>query len=381
VGDPESLGTKELTMNKRILAATLSVYLLAGACGSGGGEASTPSAITPNATSVETTPTLGAEPSAAPAEATCVPTISPGADVPAGVVAAFDREAGQLAEGLAIDAGGNILITFSPLGQLLRAAPGSDSFEVVGSIPDWTGEGLGMLGLAVHDDGDVFAAVDSVGSTGVWRFECGAGEPELILGTEDIGLPNSLVFDADGNLFITDSNSGRGGQALGAVWRIATDGAITKWLEDPLLGGTDPFGLGPIGANGIALYEDSLLITSTDTNQVFAVAKRDDGTPGPITVLADEPDIFAPDGLTVDEQGNIYIAMAGPSAIALLTADGAVQQVAQGANDGLDLPANVALATRSNGSQVIYATNVAIFPDFGTGVGPALVAVDPLPTN
>ena len=316
------------------------------------------------------------------ATSTCVPTESPAADVPAGVVAAFDREAGQLAEGLAIDAGGNILITFSPLGQLLRAAPGSDSFEVVGSIPNWTGEGLGLLGLAVDDAGNVYAAAQSTGSTGVWRFECGAGEPTLVEGTDALGVPNSMVFDSDGNLFVTDSNSGSDGdQALGAIWRIGTDGSVTKWLEDPMLGGTDPFGLGPIGVNGIALHDGTLVVATTDTNLILAIEVLDDGTPGPISVLAEAPLVFAPDGLTIDERGDIYIAMAGPSAIARLTPDGVVQEVAQGAEDGLDLPANVALAARADGSTVIYATNVAIFPDFGTGIGPALVAVDPLPTN
>ncbi len=364
-------------MNKywRTIAATSCAGLLAVSCGGNDNNDATEDAAAVDTT----TEVVVAEPAEPPISPTCVSTASPNADVPAGVVAAFDRDAGQLAEGLAIDAGGNILITFSPLGQMLRAQPGSDSFEVVGEIPGWTGEGLGLLGLAIDESGDVFAAAQSTGSTGVWRFECGSGEPTLVEGTEVLGVPNSLVFDDDGNLFVTDSNSGsQGDQALGAIWRIGTDGSVVKWLEDPILGGTDPFGLGPLGANGIAFDAGAFVVATTDTNQILTVEMLDDGTPGAITVVAGEPNVFAPDGLAIDAGGNIYIAMAGPSAIALLSPDGAVQEVAQGAKDGLDLPANVALATRADGSSVIYATNVAIFPDFGTGIGPALVAVDPL---
>lgn len=395
----------------KTMAAALAVGLLAGACGGDDGDAATRAAIAeptaavevdsspagspPEATgdaAADADTTDGAEAEAegpdvgrsepAPASPICVPTQSPRAEVPAGVVIAFDREVGQLSEGLAIDVGGNILLSFSPLGQLLRVEPGSDTFEVVGSVPDWTGEGLGLLGLAIDDAGDVYAAAQSAGSTGVWRFECGAGEPTLVEGTDALGIPNSLVFDGDGTLFVTDSNSGADGdQALGAIWRIGTDGSVTKWLEDPMLGGTDPFGLGPTGANGIDIHDGTLVVATTDTNQILAVDVGDDGTPGPIRVLAEAPLVFAPDGLAIDERGDIYIAMAGPSAVALLTPDGVVQEVAQGAKDGLDLPADVAFASRADGSSVIYATNVALFPDFGTGIGPALVAVDPLPTS
>ena len=114
--------------------------------------------------------------------------------------------------------------------QLLKFAPGSSEYGVLAEVPDWGGSATDFLGLAVDDVGHVYGASES----GVWKFDCRTGEPTVFEGTEDIGFPNALAFDDQGNLYLSDSwSNGDRDIPFGAIWRIGADvaGSAVKRVD------------------------------------------------------------------------------------------------------------------------------------------------------
>lgn len=308
-------------------------------------------------------------------ESTCPEPAPNDAPQPAGIVAALDPAAGEYVEGITVDRSGNVYVTLIEQGQILKFAPGSSDYDVFGEIPDWELDGLGFLGLAIDDRGDIYGAVDSGESTGVWKFDCVTGAATRFPGTEDIALPNALAFDDQGNLYVTDSRpNGDEDVPPGAIWRIDSDGTVEKWLETDALAGTGAYGLGgPFGANGIAFREGTLYVAVVEKDSIVSIPILDDGTPGDVSVVAEGG--FTPDGIALDAEGRIYVADPAASAIKRVALDGTVEVLAQGAADGLDLP--VSLAFGIDGTRLtLYATNLASFEMFTTGVGPGLVAID-----
>ena len=127
------------------------------------------------------------------------PAASPAASSRTQVIARFDAAAGELSEGVAVDADGTVYASLSPLGQLVRIGSDGD-YEVVGTVAGLQEGDVGMLGLAPHPDGSIYATVVSTNpdANGVWRIDVDTGEVERVSGTEQIGLPNGLAFTADG---------------------------------------------------------------------------------------------------------------------------------------------------------------------------------------
>jgi gluconolactonase len=107
--------------------------------------------------------------------------------------------------------------------------------------------------------------------------------------------PNYPVFDRRGRLYISDS--GKWKQQNGFVWRFEPDGS------GQMIGG--PFGY----ANGLAISADerSLFIVESDTACVFRFELSEDGKLGRGEVYAQSVGRL-PDGLALDETGNLYVA-------------------------------------------------------------------------
>ena len=103
-------------------------------------------------------------------------------------------------------------------------------------------------------------------------------------------FPNDVTLDKRGNVYATDTSRG-------AVWRISPRGSAEVWADHPLLKGSGAFGFGfPIGANGIALRHNTIIVANTERGLLVALPIEPDGSAGAPTVLAESPALVGPMG-------------------------------------------------------------------------------------
>src|SRR4051812_25417097 len=119
-------------------------------------------------------------------------------------------------------------------------------------------------------------------------FATGAGGHAMV-------CPNYPVFDRRGRLYVSDSGTWK--KRNGCLLRFEPDGS------GRVIGG--PFGY----ANGLAITADerNLFLVESDTDRVYRFGLTGDGDLGGSEVYA-EPVGRLPDGLALDEAGNLYVA-------------------------------------------------------------------------
>lgn len=311
------------------------------------------------------------------AQGTPSPAASPAPGAEARFIARFDAAAGELPEGVTVDADGTVYASLSPLGQLVRITSGG-GYEVVGTVEGLQEGDIGMLGLTARADGSVYAGVFSANADahGVWRFDLDTGEAARVPGTEQIGLPNAVAFDVAGTAYVTDT-------IAGAVWRVPPGGAAERWLQHPLLEGDGSIGFPfPVGANGIDVDDAgrTVYVAVLERGTVVTVPIGEDGAAGEPAVYAEFADAqgaVVVDGLILDEAGNVYVAQPAANTVARVTPGGATETVATQA-DGLDGPASVAVGQDADGMERLYVSNfsVALAPLVPPGgAGPGIVTI------
>jgi sugar lactone lactonase YvrE len=201
------------------------------------------------------------------------------------------------------------------------------------------------VGAATLDPAEYEAGIYKIPATGGPVTTFFAKDPAMT-------LPNGLVFDKDGNLFVTDS-------ALGAIFKVSPDGqTVTNWLTDPLLKGDSSeanpcktvLGI-PLGANGLALSNNAFYVANTDKASLIKIPINADGSPGAtVEFSTSDPATCLPlqgaDGITADADGSILVVgNAGNSLVRIDTGGEATVLVQGGLLDG---PASVAFATLSS---------------------------------
>jgi sugar lactone lactonase YvrE len=293
-------------------------------------------------------------------------------------VVQFNPDAGQLPEGVTVDKTGNVFVSLSPLGELVKVAPGSGEAEPFGSVPGLQDGDIGLIGLAVDAPGNVSGGVFSFNddldttATGVWKFDRKTGVAERVPGTKAIQLPNSIAFDKRGTMYITDS-------ITGAVWRVPKKGGSAEpWIVNPLLAGDGSAGFPfPIGANGIAVRQNTVYVSTTETGLIVTVPILPDGSAGEAalytTVTDKNGDLIALDGIALDVHGNVYIAAPLANAVVRVNKDGSVETLASG--DPLDGPTSVAFGTGKGDRQSVFAVNFSVALGGPLGAGPSLVKI------
>jgi sugar lactone lactonase YvrE len=264
-------------------------------------------------------------------------------------------------EGLAIDKKGNIYVSIAEQAEIRRITPdGTES--ILTTLP---AGGFGLLGLAVDAPGNIYAALASANPAtgGVYRVSRD-GVSERLPGSEAILVPNALVFDKQGNLYVTDT-------ILGAVWLIPRGGQAELWLQDELLEGTGVLlgGNTPIGANGIAYRQGTLYVANTEKGTIVRIPVNSDGSPGTPDVLTDG--IFGVDGLALDVLDNIYaVSVTDDKLVRVNLADTSLTVLVE--NDGLDGPASLAFGTGKGARKYVFIANFALF----SGANPGVVKFD-----
>lgn len=199
-------------------------------------------------------------------------------------------------EGPAFDRNGNLYVTSIYDGRIFKITPDkkvSTIFNNKSIKPD---------GLAIHKDGRLFVAcltgellAMKTDGSDVTNFDVKYnGKPERL---------NDLVFDAKGNLYVTDF-TGTVAKPTGGIYRYSADFKTVQPVYE-----------GMASANGIGLSPKGNEIWASETARgtLLHLTLLEDGITLRPTVGATHPYYFTghpgPDSLAIDQNGNIYQAM------------------------------------------------------------------------
>jgi sugar lactone lactonase YvrE len=296
------------------------------------------------------------------------------------VVSDFSSADGGLPEGLIIDKSGNMYVTVGypfwfeipeGFGEVWRI----DTDGQITVLDAWPG-GPSGAGLAVGPSGVLYYAYPNPpdpDTNGVYRLD-GQGERERLPGSENIALANGLALNRKGDLYVSDS-------LLGAVWRIPHDGGAAEiWARHEFLAGCD---VGGFGANGVALWKESLYVANTDMGLLTRVPILEDGRAGEPEIIAGDSDcdpsdeLFSMDGLALDVHGNVFALLVLTSKLVRIDPVDGSHTVLLTAEDGLSNPASIAFGTGKGNRQSVLMSNFALLEPGPPGnLGPGVLKLD-----
>jgi gluconolactonase len=161
-----------------------------------------------------------------------------------------------------------------------------------------------LLGIALDGDNNIYicdsghAAVQKVNTKGMVKtYSTGCVDEPFI-------MPNYLVFDKQGNMYISDSGVWK--KDNGKIYKIKANGECEVWCrklkEFP---------------NGLCLDAEEkhlYVVMSLNPPNISRIAINLDGTAGLVDRVVDLPKTV-PDGLAFDENNNLYISCYRPDAI------------------------------------------------------------------
>lgn len=124
-----------------------------------------------------------------------------------------------------------------------------------------------------------------------------------------LSIPNFCSYDAEGNLYVSNSSSQPGNKVFEEFTTPAPNGAVARIRPD---GRGEVVATGIYFANGTAIdpNEDAVYVLESSRNDCVRIAIKKDGTFG-------KPEIYAsgfpsiPDGMAFDVQRNLYVTLPG----------------------------------------------------------------------
>lgn len=200
-------------------------------------------------------------------------------------------------EGIAVHADGSVWCG-GEQGQIFRIEPDGRAMEQIASTGGF------CLGVAFGPAGDLY--VCDVKHAAVMRVDVQSGAVETFADGASgrrMRNPNFPAFDADGRLYVSDSNAMH--EPGPGVYRFLPDGSGELW-----------YGRDVNFANGLALAPDdtSLFVAETFSGRVFRLPIEPDGSAGEREELFGAPGVL-PDGLAFGNDGTLYVACYHPSQI------------------------------------------------------------------
>ena len=274
---------------------------------------------------------------------------------------AFDPELNEFPESVSADVSGNVYVSLrGSNGEIWRIKPNGEMalhFRLDPLPPEGS---LGILGVRTDGPDKLFAAVASFdpATSGVWEIRIN-GKAHRVEGSEIMIAPDDLVFDDDGNIYVTDV-------ILGAVWRMSPEGyggyTVQPWVIDPLLAGNGISGQGiPLGANGIAYHDGRIHVAVTERAHIVSFDVLNDGSAGPAEIYAAHPSLFTIDGITVDHEGTVYGAVVALGGVSLgrvmRIEEGQVPVEILGPADGLQLITSLTFGSHPTDCDFLYVVN------------------------
>ena len=205
---------------------------------------------------------------------------------------------GSFLEGPAFDRDGNLYLVDIPFGRIFRVAPDGEFTLVV----EYDGE---PNGLKFHSDGRALIA-DHKNGLMVLDPNSSTIEPYLdrpIL--ERFKGLNDLTFAENGDLYFTDQGQSGLHDPTGRVYRLSPNGNL-----DCLLGNVP-------SPNGLVMAADegSLLLAVTRANCIWRVPLLLDGQPSKVGIFVNLTGGIGPDGLALDQDGNLAVCHPGIGAV------------------------------------------------------------------
>jgi gluconolactonase len=174
-------------------------------------------------------------------------------------------------------------------------------------------EGGFVLGMAHDADGNVFtcdeklACINRITPQGeVSVYATGSAD-------ERMRLTNYPVFDDAGNLYVSDS--GDFGAQNGIIWRVLPGGHAEIW---------DRSANGFTNGMCLSAQGDALYVVESSPPLISRLEIRPDGTAGKRTVVVELPR-QVPDGVALDVEGNLFIALFNPNILYRFTTSGTLE--------------------------------------------------------
>lgn len=208
-------------------------------------------------------------------------------------------------EGPSFDRAGNLYCTDIPYGRIFRITP-EGAFTVVA---EYDGE---PNGLKIHKDGRIFVCDQK---HGLMVLEPGDKQPRSFLSRallERLKGPNDLVFARNGDLYFTDQAQTGHHDPSGRLIRLGADGRVDVLLRNVP------------SPNGLVLNADETMVflAVTRANAIWRVPLLPSGGVSKVGTFIQMSGGGGPDGMAIDEEGNIAVAHAGLGSVWLFSPQG-----------------------------------------------------------
>ena len=200
------------------------------------------------------------------------------------VLAHFDRGEGQVAESIAPEPGGGVVIGMIQARQVVRVAQ-DGAVQVLATMPLPPDGGTttpvvgtaGVTGVTRSDNGTVYFLYSSGrgGLTGIWQVRRSGG-PRLVVPLPADTFPNALVIDGRRDRFLVTDSTG------GHIWQAPLRGGEPSvWSADPALAPSGFF-----GANGMKIHNGAVWASNSDHGTIMRIPVTQDGGSGRAEVRA-----------------------------------------------------------------------------------------------
>ena len=242
-----------------------------------------------------------------------------------------------------------------------------------------------LSNIAIDSDGRIYALSTQLGllrftkqGQSYQQSAYGAPLPDIppvVPGPDFPPIPNDVVFDDDGNAYVTDS-------LQATIFRYGPGGgAPTIWFQSPLFVGSGPI---PFGPNGIRLDPDRefvyMVSTTSPTNPGLGIIYRlplvNSPSPGDLEVFHQYAMGEGPDQLAFAKKGELYVTLAFTNQISILSTSGVeITRISSQPGDEvpLDNPAGIAFDDKNKSvliaNHALLSCNPANFAVLSVYVG------------
>lgn len=262
-------------------------------------------------------------------------------DIAAGEVQPFGDLVATRTEGIIFDASGTLFVSAlvnEADDQLLQFSP-DGTHEVVA-------EAESILGLASHSTGILAAGI---GTGELLLIDPASGGSDVI--ADELGAPNFVVTTPWGTTLVSDDTRG-----TSIIQEVTLDGVASVWSDEV----PTPNGM------VFSLDNRTLYVAATfDDVGLWRVPVSETGEAGMAENWVSFDPASTPDGVAIDNEGNVYVALNLDDEIAQVKPDGTVSIIAQ----GVDKAASLAFGQGEYDPCSMYVTNLFGQQVWRVGIG------------